>query len=445
MNSDQDCTANFEAPVLTGTLLVDKVVGSGGGSVTGPDISCDPDCQQTYLVGTPVTLIGTADPGSTFMGFTGACNAAGMVTIVAGDQTCTATFVSGIPNFDLTLLTAGTGSGVVTGAGTYPMGTVVPITATPDVGSTFTSWTGDAGCAGIASHTIVVDANKTCTATFTAIPTFVLTLLTDGTGTGVVTGAGVYSDGTVVPITATADAGSSFTAWSGDAGCAGAAAHSITMDANKTCTATFTLITFDLTLLTDGTGTGVVTGAGTYPAGTVVLITATPDAGSTFVAWAGDAGCAGAASHSITVDANKTCTATFDTVVVVGNVISEFRLYRASDNADLGPLTPGRVVDLSIECDNSAAGCNIEAVVPSPDSAVTDRVRLNLNVGAIPPVTFFRNEGNARYFLGGDAGNVNISPLPLGLSYIGAGLIPGTHTVHATPVAPNGDLGPAAM
>ena len=95
MTADRTCTANFAAPVDTGTLEVIRA-GTGSGSVTSlPEIDCPVDCQQTYLVGASVSLIATTDAGSTFGGFSGACNAAGTVTIAAGLQTCTATFNGG--------------------------------------------------------------------------------------------------------------------------------------------------------------------------------------------------------------------------------------------------------------------------------------------------------------------------------------------------------------
>jgi hypothetical protein len=131
--------------------------------------------------------------------------------------------------------------------------------------------------------------------------------------------------------------------------------------------------------------------------------------------------------------------------IVNNNVVSEFRLYRASNDADLGVLSAGRVVNLSAECDGSVAGCNIRAVVPSPDSAVTDRVRLSLGSTNISSGAPFRDEGTAPYFLGGDVlAPPDVLPLPIGAPYIGAGLTEGSHTVHAVPVAPGGALGPEA-
>ena len=49
------------------------MVGSGVGNVTSSPagIDCGSDCDETYLVGTPVTLTATVDPGSVFDGWVG--------------------------------------------------------------------------------------------------------------------------------------------------------------------------------------------------------------------------------------------------------------------------------------------------------------------------------------------------------------------------------------
>jgi subtilase family serine protease len=50
----------------------------------------------------------------------------------------------------------------------------------------------------------------------------------------------------------------------------------------------------------------------TYPGGTVVALTAAPDAGSSFAGWAGDCAASGTAGRSsVTMDVDRSCTATF--------------------------------------------------------------------------------------------------------------------------------------
>jgi hypothetical protein len=142
----------------------------------------------------------------------------------------------------------------------------------------------------------------------TAIPTVhTLTLTTEGTGTGVVTGAGVYSSGSVATVTAIPNTGSTFGGWSGPNG-AECGTGSVSMVASKTCIATFTLDGYTLTLTTVGPGN--VTGSGMYPYGSTAAVTATPNAGSTFAGWSGPNG-AECATGSVSLVANKSCTATF--------------------------------------------------------------------------------------------------------------------------------------
>jgi uncharacterized repeat protein (TIGR02543 family) len=85
-----------------------------------------------------------------------------------GNKSCTATFTLNTPpppTVSLTVNTAGTGTGTVTGGGTYDYGTTHPVTATAATGSSFTGWSGD--CSGtISPFDVLMDGNKTCTATF---------------------------------------------------------------------------------------------------------------------------------------------------------------------------------------------------------------------------------------------------------------------------------------
>jgi hypothetical protein len=164
----------------------------------------------------------------------------------------------------------------------------------------------------------------------TAPPKFVLTVTEQGTGSGTVTSVnrpGIdcgtdctepYEDGTGIALDATPDAGSVFAGWSGAADCSDGI---VTMNAHKTCTATFNSDTHNITITKSGTGTGtvIIEGPGgpvvcgndctaTYPAGIGISFNVLPDATSEFIGWAGDPDCA---DGSVVMDADKTCNAVF--------------------------------------------------------------------------------------------------------------------------------------
>ncbi len=151
---------------------------------------------------------------------------------------------SGGISYTLTTNTVGNGSiSLNPSGGTYPDGTVVTLTASPDPGWQFDGWSG--AVTGTTNPiSLTMDANKSVTATFSEIPVIQYTLTVGTVGTGSValspTG-GVYDDGTVVTLTATAGSGWQFDNWSG-ALSGSTNPTTITMDANKSVTANFSEI-----------------------------------------------------------------------------------------------------------------------------------------------------------------------------------------------------------
>ena len=130
-------------------------------------------------------------------------------------------------------------------------------------------------------------------------------------GSGAVTPAtSTFFSGTVVAITATADAGWSFASWVGDV-VSTTNPIAITLDRATIITATFTPNTY--TVVTRTVGGGGITLApqqATYSYGAVVTATAAADAGWMFAGWSGAA--TGANNPvTVTVDDNEVITGTF--------------------------------------------------------------------------------------------------------------------------------------
>ncbi|MCE9576500.1 MAG: choice-of-anchor D domain-containing protein [Deltaproteobacteria bacterium] len=337
-------TATFDA--VTPPLTV-AITGSGRVTASAGGIDCPGTCAAAMAYGATVTLSAAANVGSTFAGWSGACTGSGACTVTMTQaRDVGATFT--VDSYPVTVTTVGNGAvalapgGTACGSGcrSFPYGTVVTLTATADVGATFAGWsgTGAGTCAGkTTACTIVVDQARAITATFT-INQYDLTLSVPGGGgtlspspAGAACGAGCarFAYNTAVTLTASPAPGRSFGTWggSGAGACAGSTGPicTVTMDQARAVSATFTVNSYDLTLVKTGSGSGGVAtnpggascgaGCSTYPYGTMVTLTATASPGSTFAGWSGSGAgsCAGTstATCAVVIDQARTVIATF--------------------------------------------------------------------------------------------------------------------------------------
>ncbi len=242
MNGNRSVTAIFTQDQYS--LTINTV---GNGSVTrSPN-------QAIYVYGDEVDLEAVAAPGWTFSSWSGDASGGSNPTTITmnGNRVVTATFVQ-----DIYLLTINVvGSGSVTRSpnqSSYLSGSVVNLAALANQGWTFGNWSGDLSGTNI-SAIITMDGPKTITATFIQD---IYTLSIDIVGDGSVTRSpdqGSYLSGSVVNLEAIADPGWTFTNWSGDLGGITTTAI-ITMDTDKSVTASFQLNTYQVYLQTIPSG-----------------------------------------------------------------------------------------------------------------------------------------------------------------------------------------------
>ncbi len=323
------------------TLTVEKT-GAGAGSVfsSPAGIECGSTCSAEFEEAAEVTLTATPEAGSTFAGWSGACSGTGECKVMMTEPEEVKAEFALIPRFTLTVSKSGAGQGTVTSSpagiecglacsAEFEEGSEVELTATPEPGSTFVDWTG--ACSGTGVCRVTMSSAAEVEAVFAPLGgVFGLTVLESGSGQGVVTSSppGIecgliceaeFAEGSEVELTATPEAGSTFTGWSG--ACSGSGECKVTMSEAREVTAEFAALpSFTLKVAKAGAGTGTVTSApagiecgltceAQFAEGSEVELTATPEAGSTFAGWSG--ACSGTGECKVTLSETKEVTAEF--------------------------------------------------------------------------------------------------------------------------------------
>ncbi len=224
--------------------------------------------------------------------------------------------------YTVTAVANDTTMGTVTGAGTYTAGDTVTVTATALAGFHFVNWTSDTTAVSTDNpYTFVINADVTLTANFEADPlpaTYTVTLNADAT-MGTVAGAGTYTEGDTVTVTATALDGFLFVNWTdGTTAVSTDNPYTFVINADVTLTANFMADTttpqpnmYTVAVTVNNATMGTVSGAGVYAEGSTVNLTATANEGYTFVGWVIDGDTITDNPYSFTITANVNALAVF--------------------------------------------------------------------------------------------------------------------------------------
>ncbi len=319
--------------VLRGTSKNDHIDGRGGNDqifgLAGNDVLIGGRGKDRISAGAGADVVRVADGKKD----TVVCGSG--LDVVTADATDAVAADCELVNPQLLTVTVD-GGGIVTST---PAGIVCPsacskqfsrkssvrLAAEANSGSRFTGWSGG-GCSGLGACTIHVPA--TVTATFKQ--QYQLTIAASPAGAGMIASspAGIscpatcvapFDVGTAVTLTPQAQTGFQFTGWSG--ACSGAAACTVTMDAAKTVTATFTpLYSLNVSVTGHGKVTSVMPGIDcpttctkTYLSGATVDLVGTADPGYRLASWSG--ACTGTGGCSVTMNSAHDVTATFERIL----------------------------------------------------------------------------------------------------------------------------------
>lgn len=372
-----------EVAVSAGMTLTVTVDGTGAGAVTSnpPGVNCPGTCSMTVAAGTSVELIASPANFSDFTGWGGACAGAAACTVTLDAPAhVTATFTR--QRFPLTVTTIGEGvvtsspSGIECGAAcsaAFDANSDVELTATAAAGWRFTGWSG--ACSGTGACVVHVLGAESVTATFAR--QFTLTVTTAGNGGGQVDGGGIgcpgascaitVDAGTAIALTASPDATSRFSGWSGD--CAGDGACAVTVSNDMTVDAVF-IRQFDVEAAVNGSG-GILSDpagidcpgdcTGRFDTGSSVVLTASAAAGWRFAGWSGDAACTGTGTCTLAA-------AEYRVAEVAAAFVQQFALDVAMSGTGGGSVS-GPDISCPGDCSQTYDAGTVITLAAAPDAA----------------------------------------------------------------------------
>jgi hypothetical protein len=318
---------------------------SAGGTVTGAG---------TYASGSSRTVTATANSGYSFSNWTESGNivstSASYTFTLTANRTLVANFTPNPVNYTINVSASPSAGGTVTGGGTYASGTSRTVTATPNSGYSFTSWTESGNVVSTsASYTFTLTANRTLVANFTQNPVnYTINVSASPSAGGTVTGGGTYASGTSRTVTATPNSGYSFTSWTESGNVVStSASYTFTLTANRTLVANFTQnpVNYTINVSASPSAGGTVTGGGTYASGTSRTVTATPNSGYSFTSWTESGNVVStSASYTFTLTAHRTLVANFTTVAYTINTSSSPTAGGTTSGGGTYPIGSSRTV-----------------------------------------------------------------------------------------------------
>ncbi len=301
-------------------------------------------CPAQYLHGTPVTFSVEPGTGWELLSWGGDCSGKPAAGTCALTITKATNVIANFRKRQLAVSVTVSGSGSVAGAvpcasgvcnQQVEYGTELTLTAAAADGNNFAGWSGDCGGTGSCVKTVTGPLSVTATFAPVVMGQASLALSKNGKGTVSSTPAGIscgpacggasaqFAAGSTVTLNASHDNGYAFSSFSGCTSMGTTCQVAMTAPINSV-TATFTPNNYAVNVSAGGTGFGSVTATGincgngatdcseNRPFDSVLTLTVTPAASSTFVGWGG--ACSGVSSTcdlTVSSTSGMTVTATF--------------------------------------------------------------------------------------------------------------------------------------
>ena len=299
-----------------------------GGTVTGAG---------TYNHGSTATLTATANTGYNFTNWTK--NGAIVSTNVSYSFTVTeaGNYVANFTpnNYQITVFATPAEGGTVTGGDTYAYGHTCVLYAVPNEGYYFINWK--------KNDTEIVSTNpaylfqvyeSAAYVAHFALNAYEITATANPTNGGTIEGAGNYEAGTTATLTATAATGYTFVNWTDATGTVVStdAAYSFTVTADAAFLANFELNSYAITVAANPAEGGTVTGAGNYNHGVSATLTATANAGYTFINWTKD-------NEVVSTNASYTFTVTETGAYIANFELNSYEITVAANPEEGGTVT----------------------------------------------------------------------------------------------------------
>lgn len=245
------------------------------------------------------------------------------------------TALSTVASYSISASINPSGGGTVSGTGTYNYGDSCTVSATANTGYNFVNWTeGGSTVSSSSSYTFTVSQARTLVANF-ELQTITISAGPNTSGYGTVSGnSGTYSYGDTVSLTATAASGYEFSEWTENGTAVSTSStYTFTATQDRTLVANFAVASYTISASVDPSGSGTISGTGTYNSGATCTLVCTPATGYAFSEWTENGSTVSStASYTFTVSGNRTLVAACQSTVPMHTIT-----VLKGQNAELSP------------------------------------------------------------------------------------------------------------